>query len=223
MTSGGDKLHRGPRVPQRFRFDNHYGPSENTIITTFYTIPPNMTAPPPIGKPVANTFCYVLDQYLQPVPIGVPGELYVGGDCLARGYWKREELTKERFPHSAFDADPSARIYKTGDVVRYLPNGDLEFIGRADLQVKIRGFRIELSEIESVLVQHPSIAECCVEVKEPKAGNKQLVGYVAWSSSASSDAQSNQIEALKAFLKETLPEYMVWQRFFCAILFETCN
>lgn len=216
MTAGGDKLHRGPRVPQRFRFDNHYGPSENTIITTCYTIPNDMTAPPPIGKGVANTYCYVLDQHLQPVPIGVPGELYVGGDCLARGYWKREELTKERFLHSAFSADPSARIYKTGDVVRYLPSGDLEFIGRADLQVKIRGFRIELSEIESVLTHHPVVGECCIDVREPKAGNKQLVGYVAFTAKAQQDAsaggapgQTAIVDSMKAFLKESLPEYMV--------------
>jgi thioester reductase-like protein len=206
MTSGGDKLHRGSRVPQRFRFDNHYGPSENTIITTFCTIPSLLTTPPPIGKAVANTTCVVLDRYRQPVPIGVPGELYVGGDCLARGYWNRVELTKERFIHSPFDADPAARLYKTGDLVRYLPDGQLEFLGRVDLQVKIRGFRIELGEIESVLTQHSSISECCVEVREPKAGNKQLVGYVVWGSNLPT---APTIEALRAFLKETLPEYMV--------------
>jgi amino acid adenylation domain-containing protein len=211
MTSGGDKLHRGPRVPQTFRLDNHYGPSENTIITTFFPVPSTMVSPPPIGRPVANTTCYVLDNHLQPVPIGVPGELYVGGDCLARGYWHREELTKERFLHSAFSADPNEKIYKTGDLVRYLPDGQLEFFGRVDLQVKIRGFRIEIGEIESVLAQHPGIVECCVEVREPTVGNKQLAGYVVFTPEAA--ASPSPIESLKQFIKESLPEYMVPQAF----------
>lgn len=211
MTSGGDKLHRGPRIPQTFRLDNHYGPSENTIITTFFTVPSTMVCPPPIGKPVANSTCYVLDRYLQPVPIGVPGELYVGGDCLARGYWRREELTKERFLHSAFTADPNQRMYKTGDLARFLADGNLEFFGRVDLQVKIRGFRIELGEIESVISQHASVVECCVDVREPKLGNKQLAGYVVLAPDMSTSG--SPIESIKAFMKETLPEYMVPQAF----------
>ena len=171
ITAGGDKLHRGTRYPQTFRFDNHYGPSEATVITTFSTLKTEydengecIAVAPPIGKPVSNTYCYVLDSYKQPVPLGVPGELYVGGDCLARGYLNRPDLTKERFLRSPFSADPSERIYKTGDLVRYLPDGNLEFLGRVDLQVKIRGFRIELGEIESVLATHISIRECCIEV-----------------------------------------------------------
>lgn len=134
LTAGGDKLHRGPRYPHTYRFDNHYGPSENTVITTFHRLEtsydqsgqsiPFVNAPP-IGKPVFNSSCYVLDSKLNPVPIGVSGELYVGGDCLAKGYWNRSELTKERFVRSPFSADPFARIYKTGDLVRYWPDGNL--------------------------------------------------------------------------------------------------
>eukprot|EP00455_Lapot_gusevi_P033593 TRINITY_DN3675_c0_g1_i1.p1 TRINITY_DN3675_c0_g1~~TRINITY_DN3675_c0_g1_i1.p1 ORF type:complete len:1144 (-),score=367.23 TRINITY_DN3675_c0_g1_i1:115-3546(-) len=205
ITAGGDKLHRGPRHRVPFRFDNHYGPSENTVITTFFIIPPQLSSPPPIGRPVSNSTCYVLDSRLQPVPIGVPGELYIGGDCLARGYLNRPDLTKERFMRSPFSADPEARIYKTGDLVRYLPDGNLEFLGRVDLQVKIRGFRIELGEIESVLAQHVAVSECVVEVREPKAGNKQLVAYVTWRP----EFKSTTVDAVKMFLKEALPEYMV--------------
>ena len=211
ITAGGDKLHRGPRYPQTFRFDNHYGPSEGTIIATCSTLKTEydsnnecIAVAPPIGKPVSNTFCYVLDSYLQPVPIGVTGELFIGGSCLARCYWNRPELTKERFIRSPFSADPTERIYKTGDLVRFLPDGNLEFMGRVDLQVKIRGFRVELGEIESALASHISIRECCVDVREPKAGNKQLVGYIVWYK----DHASN-IDKIKAFLKESLPEFMV--------------
>ena len=116
----------------------------------------------PIGRPIANTQIYILDSHMQPVPIGVPGELYIGGDGLARGYLNRPELTAEKFVPNPFSNDPGARLYRTGDRARYRPDGNIEFLGRVDNQVKIRGHRIELGEIETVLNQHPSVKETVV-------------------------------------------------------------
>ena len=113
----------------------------------------------PIGRPIANTEIYILDRYLKPVPVGVPGELYIGGAGLARGYLNRPELTEEKFIGHPFSADPAARLYKTGDLARYRSDGNIEYLGRLDHQVKLRGFRIELGEIESVLRQHPGVRE----------------------------------------------------------------
>jgi non-ribosomal peptide synthetase component F len=127
-----------------------------------------------IGRPIANTQVYLLDTHLQPVPIGVPGELYIGGAGLARGYLNRPDLTAEKFIRHSFTDEPNTRLYKTGDIARYLPNGDIEYIGRSDHQVKIRGFRIELGEIEVALRQHPMVKEAVVLVKEDTPGDKYL-------------------------------------------------
>ncbi|WP_141336920.1 non-ribosomal peptide synthetase, partial [Brevibacillus formosus] len=139
---------------------NGYGPTENTTFTCCYPVTelPETISSFPIGRPIKNTTVYVLDSNMQPVPIGVTGELYIGGDGLAQGYLHRPDLTEERFVPNPFSTDPQARLYRTGDLVRYLPDGLIEFIGRIDNQVKIRGFRIELSEVEAVLAKHPALA-----------------------------------------------------------------
>jgi len=158
----------------------------------------------PIGRPIANTRVYVLDGWLQPVPVGVPGELYIGGDGLACGYLNQPELTSGKFIPNPFSNEPGVRLYKSGDLVRYLPDGNVEFLGRIDNQVKIRGFRIELGEIEAVLGQHPFVKEAIVIAREAKSGDKRLLAYVVLSEK-SSIATSN----MRNFLKEKLPDYMV--------------
>src|SRR5213080_840897 len=132
----------------------------------------------PIGQPISNTQVYLLDAHLQPVPLGVAGELYIGGDGLARGYLKRPELTAERFVPHPCSQRPGARLYKTGDLARYLPDGSLEFVGRLDHQIKLRGYRIELGEIEQALLQHPVVGESVVLARDDPAGSKQLVAYI---------------------------------------------
>ncbi|WP_207284219.1 AMP-binding protein, partial [Pseudomonas sp. FW300-N2F2] len=130
-----------------------------------------------IGKPVANTQFYLLDEHKQPVPLGVPGEIYIGGAGVARGYLNRDDLTAERFLKDPFSKVPNARMYKTGDLGRYLPDGNIEYLGRNDDQVKIRGFRIELGEIEAKLAQAPNIKETVVLAREDVPGDKRLVAY----------------------------------------------
>ncbi len=180
---------------------NGYGPTENTTFTCCHTISPGIAANRsiPIGRPINNTQVYVLDSLLQPVPIGIPGELYVGGDGLARGYLNRPDLTKQSWVSNPFN--PEERLYRTGDIVRYLPDGNIEFLSRRDFQVKIRGFRIELSEIESVLSSHEQVQQCIVVVREDVPGAKRLAAYVVGN-------HDLDIPALKADLKQQLPDYM---------------
>ena len=151
---------------------NVYGPTENTTFSTWYRVEDisEGAVTIPIGRAIANTRVYILDTYLQPLPIGVPGEVYIGGDGLAKGYLNRLELTAEKFIPNPFSDDPQARLYKTGDLACYLPDGNIKFLGRQDYQVKIRGFRIELGEIESVLAQHPGIREKVVIAREDIPG-----------------------------------------------------
>jgi hypothetical protein len=158
----------------------------------------------PIGRPIANTEVYVLDADLQPVPIGVPGELCVGGDGLARGYLNQPELTAEKFVPHPFSRDPSARLYRTGDRVRYLPDGNLQFLGRFDRQVKIRGYRIEPGEVEAALARHPSVRECAVVAEVAASGDRQLVACVV--SHPDPKAVSGD---LRRFLAEQLPPHML--------------
>lgn len=159
------------------RFFNAYGPTEVTVWSTVAEIS-TMSEKPPIGRPIANTKIYLLDKYLQPLPIGIIGELYINGEGLAQGYLNRPELTIEKFIPNPFSDKKGARLYKTGDLARYRPDGNIEFLGRIDNQVKIRGFRVELSEIETILSQHQSVQKAVVIVKENVSGDKYLVAYI---------------------------------------------
>ena len=158
----------------------------------------------PLGRPIANTQTYLLDKHLRPVPIGVTGELYIGGDGLARGYCNRPELTAEKFITHSFDGEPPRRLYKTGDLARYFPDGNIEFLGRVDNQVKIRGYRVEPGEIESVLRQHSQVRETVVTVREDEPGNKRLIAYVV----LKNDFALNSTK-LHSYLKDKLPPYMM--------------
>ncbi|HEY7350649.1 MAG TPA: amino acid adenylation domain-containing protein [Ktedonobacterales bacterium] len=182
---------------------NLYGPTETTIWSTIRQITPD-TNLITIGVPIANTQVYLLDASLQPVPIGVSGELYIGGAGLARGYLNRPELTAERFVPDPFSADPGARLYRTGDLARYLPTGEIDFLGRLDHQVKVRGFRIELGEVETLLRQHPAIRAAVVVAREDTPGDKRLVAYFV-----AGEGDPPAHAGLRSFLKEYLPDYMI--------------
>ncbi len=184
---------------------NHYGPSE-THVATAHVLAGDAAAWPllaPIGRPVANARCYVLDAGGEPAPTGVPGELFLGGEGVARGYVGRPELTAERFVPDPFAAEPGARMYRPGDRARRRGDGVLEFLGRTDDQVKVRGFRVEPGEVEAVLERHPAVREAVVAVREDEPGDRRLVGYVVPSGGAVSAT------ALRGWLGERLPEYMV--------------
>jgi amino acid adenylation domain-containing protein len=177
LLTGGDMLRYWPTSDIPFTVVNNYGPTENTVVTTWAALTSEHIQGklPPIGRPVFNTQVYLLDRKLQPVPIGVSGELYIGGASLARCYHNRPELTDEKFIPNSFGL---GKLYKTGDLARWLPDGNIEFLGRIDQQVKLRGFRIELGEIEAVLSQHPDVHEAVVVVREEQANNQQLVAYL---------------------------------------------
>jgi amino acid adenylation domain-containing protein len=180
LLTGGDKLHEYPLASHTFQLVNNYGPTENTVVTTSgqVLVKSQENLAPIIGRPITNTQVYILDKNLQPVPIGVPGELYISGDGLARGYLNRPDLTAECFISHPYNQKPKARLYKTGDLVRYQLDGNVQFLGRLDEQVKIRGYRIELGEIAAVLSQHPAVEQTVVITHED-AGEKRLVAYVA--------------------------------------------
>lgn len=205
LLTGGDTLHHYPSTVIPFGLVNNYGPTENTVVTTSCLITPNQQQDvlPVIGRPISNTQVYILDRHLQLVPIGLPGEIHIGGNSLARGYLNRPELTQERFIPNIFSDDASSRLYKTGDLARYLPDGNIEYIGRIDNQVKIRGFRIELGEIEALLAQHSGIRELAVIARADISGDKRLVAYVV------PQHERPQIGELRSFLQEHLPSYMV--------------
>ncbi|NEO35901.1 MAG: amino acid adenylation domain-containing protein [Moorea sp. SIOASIH] len=191
-------------APQ-IRLINEYGPTETVVGCCIYEVGGKTFSGGniPIGRPISNTKIYILDSHLEPVAIGVPGELYIGGDGLARGYLNRPELTSEKFIPNPFCNSKSQRLYKTGDLARYLRDGNIEFLGRIDNQVKIRGFRIELGEIEAVLSSHPHIQQTVVIAREDIPGNKRLVAYIV------SQSESLSTNQLREFLKQKLPEYMV--------------
>jgi amino acid adenylation domain-containing protein len=211
LLAGGDVLSvpHVRRVREQLRdchLINGYGPTENTTFTCCYPVADlaQLDGTVPIGMPIANTQVYVLDKSLQLVPVGIPGELYIGGAGLARGYLNRPDLTADRFIPHPFSKEPGARLYRTGDLVRYRPDGAIEFLGRKDQQVKIRGFRVELSEIETILGQHPEVREAIVLAREQRPGEKWLVAYVVARQQPGPSSQD-----LRTFLKEHLPEYMV--------------
>jgi thioesterase domain-containing protein len=180
-----------------------YGPTETTVWSTIHRVR-DATGPISIGRPIDNTTIYLLDRHLNPVPIGAPGELHIGGDGLARGYLNRPDLTAEKFIRDPFSPDASARIYKTGDVARYFPDGTIECLGRTDHQVKVRGYRIELGEIETVLGQHPGVRSTVVVARKDERGVDYLVGYVI----PRPDADAS-LDSLRKALKAKVPEYMV--------------
>lgn len=209
LLAGGDVL----SVPQIMtalrelptcRIVNGYGPTENTTFTCCYSVPRTWHgASLPIGKPISNTSVYILDETLQPVPIGVPGELFIGGAGLAREYLNAPELNAKKFLQNPFSSKTGDRLYRTGDRVRWLCDGSIEFLGRFDNQVKVRGFRIELGEVENVLAQHPSVKEAAVLARQNGAG-KELVAYVVPHGLAAMDCS-----AIRSYLQEKLPSYMV--------------
>jgi len=184
---------------------NLYGPTEAAVDVTFWACDRSSPLPcVPIGKPVANSRVYVLDLHQKPVPIGVPGELYIGGVQVGRGYLNRPELTAEKFVPDPFTNQPGAKLYRTGDLCRWLPNKTVEYLGRLDFQVKLHGLRIELGEIETVLGRQASVQQCVVVAREPQPGNKILVAYLEPRPGIQPD-----VSELRDHLKQSLPEYMV--------------
>jgi amino acid adenylation domain-containing protein len=206
MLTGGDKLHRYPARAKPFALVNNYGPTENTVVATSGSVSCGeaSTTSPSIGRPISNVQIYLLNSRLDPVAIGTPGELYLGGASLTRGYLNRPEQTAEKLIPNPFSIKPGVRLYRTGDLARYLPDGQIEFLGRLDQQVKIRGFRIELEEIEAVLASHPVLREAVVLAREDATADKRLVAYVVATHEPSPSAGE-----LRAFLKQTLPDYMI--------------
>ena len=214
LILGGERLtarllERVTSLGARCEILNHYGPTETTVGSLTlrledYDWRHSPADSIPIGRPIANTQLYILDQHLQPVPLGVIGELYLAGAGLTAGYLNQPDKTAERFLANPFSADPTARMYRTGDRVRYWPDGNVEFLGRADDQVKIRGFRIELGEIESILTQQSSVKQALIVAQEDERGDKRLIAYVV-----PQREQTLSTQALHEHLKQHLPDYML--------------
>jgi amino acid adenylation domain-containing protein/non-ribosomal peptide synthase protein (TIGR01720 family) len=206
-ASRWDWVSRLPELNSEATVFNHYGPTEATVGVLTYRVQlgrdERSHSTTPLGRPLANTQIYLLDKHGKPVPIGVPGEIHIGGANVARGYLNRPELTTEKFISDAFRRCSGGRLYKTGDLARYLPNGDVEFLSRTDDQVKIRGFRIELKEIEAVLRQHPNVREAIVLCRNDTSNSNRLVAYTVSGPVAASSTE------LRTFLTQRLPDYMV--------------
>ncbi|PHM06521.1 non-ribosomal peptide synthetase [Nostoc sp. 'Peltigera malacea cyanobiont' DB3992] len=198
LLTGGDKLNQYPLADYSFQVFNNYGPTENTVVTTsgYVSVKNKGNLAPVIGCAIANTKLYILDKHLQPVPIGVLGELYISGDGLARGYLNHADLTAESFIYHSFTNNLKARFYKTGDLVRYRVDGNIEFLGRLDEQVKIRGYRIELGEIEAVLSQHPAVQQTVVITREDEQ-EKRLIAYVVPKTEYSNEQENLQLMQLQ--------------------------
>lgn len=206
MLTGGDRLTYTPAATLPFTVVNNYGPTEYTVVTTSARLNPHQPAPtpPPIGRPIANTQVFLLDHHLQPVPVGLPGELCIAGHGLARTYLNRPDLTAEKFIPNPFSSTPGERLYKTGDLARYLPDGNIEFLGRIDQQLKIRGFRVEPGEIEATLRQHPAVQEAVVSAHQFQPEDKRLVAYFV-----ANQARSVTVADLTRYLKDRLPHYLL--------------
>jgi amino acid adenylation domain-containing protein len=217
LLTGGDTLRRYPTPELPFTLVNNYGPTEYTVVTTSTVVAPRPAdsaatpAHPPIGRPIANTRIYVLDEQMHPLPPGIPGELYIGGDGLARGYRNRPELTAQKFVADPFSTTPGARLYRTGDRVRSLPDGNIAFLGRVDAQVKLRGLRIEPGEIETALTQHPFVQAAAVVAHEDAQGEKRLVAYIVLSAAAPRETPDarHRMSELRRSLQTTLPTAMI--------------
>ncbi|HYD80083.1 MAG TPA: amino acid adenylation domain-containing protein, partial [Paucimonas sp.] len=190
-----------------YKMFNAYGPTEITVCATVHRCDADRSSAPPIGRPIANTQVYILDADMNPVPIGVAGEVHIGGDGLARGYLNRADLSAEKFIPNPFSSQPGARMYRSGDLARWLPNGEIEYLGRIDHQVKIRGFRIELGEIETKLAALPAVRDAVVLAREDIPGDKRLVAYVVPQESAIPAEEA--IPPLRAALLQSLPDFMV--------------
>jgi acyl-coenzyme A synthetase/AMP-(fatty) acid ligase/aryl carrier-like protein len=211
---GGEKVN--PEMVARWflrdgklpRLINAYGPTEVTVNATLCQIEDAEISSRLIGRPILNTQIYILDSHRQLLPIGAAGEIYIGGASVARGYLNLPRETAERFVANPFSSDPKARIYRTGDVGRFRPDGSIEYLGRNDHQVKVRGFRIEVGEIERRLAEHPSVREAAVLAREDRPREKRLVAYVTMAESPGQPA-SISIEALRTHLAAGLPDYMV--------------
>jgi len=206
LLTGADTLHHYPSASLPFTVVNNYGPTETTVVATSGHVPPTEHAdtPPWIGRPIANTQIYILNEHVQQVPIGELGELYIGGAGVGKGYLNRPELNAERFIPNPFSDEPAARLYKTGDLARFLPDGQIAFMGRTDHQIKIRGYRIEPDEIMSVLNGHSAIQTSVVVAREDTPGDKRLVAYIV---------VVPEIDVTAGSLRETLarhlPDYMI--------------
>ncbi|WP_260604961.1 non-ribosomal peptide synthetase [Streptomyces sp. WAC 01420] len=202
--SVADALRAGPHAPRNLV--NGYGPTEAAVFATCYVVDPDgpQITSMPIGRPIANTDAFVMDRFGGLAPIGVPGELWIGGPGVARGYWNRPDLTADRFVAHPFAQDTDQKVYRTGDLVRWLPDGNIEFLGRIDQQVKIRGLRIELGEIESALAAHEDVANVTVVVREDTPGDKRLVGYCVPVA-----GRALTVAGLRERLRASLPDYMV--------------
>jgi amino acid adenylation domain-containing protein len=216
IITAGEQLRITPAIREFFAtqpgrtLHNHYGPTESHVVTawTLPSCPADWPELPPIGRPIANATIYLLDAQMNLVPLDVPGELYIGGAALARGYWRRPELAAERFIPDPFSDKPGARLYRTGDLARYRSDGTIEYLGRLDQQVKIRGFRIELGEVEAVLGTHASVSACVVVAQPDPAGEKSLSAFLVPRAGAEVTAGS-----LRDWLSAKLPDYMIPSRF----------
>jgi amino acid adenylation domain-containing protein len=212
LLTGGDTLHRYPPPGLSFAVVNNYGPTEGTVVATSGVVSPGLNPPgaPSIGKPIANVRAYVVDDQLNPVPIGTAGELLIGGGGVARGYLNRPALTDEKFIPDPFSGRPGARLYRTGDLARQRSDGEIDFLGRVDEQVKIHGQRVELGEISATLQRHSAVRASVVVVGEPGSGERRLIAYVVPSGDVRPDT-----EQLRADLAQHLPSYMVPAAFVC--------
>jgi acyl carrier protein len=207
LLTGADTLHHYPSRQLRFQLVNNYGPTECTVVATSGVVPATPDYPdqlPTIGRPIANTEIYILNEERHQVPIGESGELYIGGPSVARGYRNRPDITAEQFVPNPFSMDPDARLYRTGDLGCYLPNGEIAFLGRVDEQVKIRGYRIEPAEIVRVLDEHPDVQTSTVVAREDGEGNKHLVAYFVPMANSRTTHTS-----LRNFIGSRMPVYMI--------------